>query len=394
MRVCRRITGTGFTTAFSARRRRRRCIACGCIARRTNWCAAAANTTPTLAAATGILDGTPLGTAHWSDGSTTTSGTGQAVSGLNCKVAGNSYTYSHLSIYLNGQQLTVPTNIGAVTPSLTLQTGCVYPIHTDDASGKIRMDVTTAGSSYTLGQFFAVWGQTLSSSNVTGIAGTVTAWVNNGGTLTQYTGDLASLPLTAKGEITLEIGTPLTQIPTYTWTDPPAFDTTNVIALNYGGVVGSSFWPTGNTSSGGTGTPVDGATCAAGMAENYHVHPHLAIIKDGQWLALPAQIGILSSCNYEMHTHDSTGIIHVETPAYKQYTLGMFFDIWGQPLSTTNVAGITSTSDVVVYINDNGDSRRYIGDPRNIVLQSHRDITIQIGSPVSSLATYSWYEPQ
>ncbi len=72
----------------------------------------------------------------------------------------------------------------------------------------------------------------------------------------------------------------------------------------------------------------------------------------------------------------------------------MFFDIWGEPLSTTNVAGITSASDVVAYINDNGNSRRYIGDPCNIVVQSHRDITTQIGTPVNSLATYSWYELQ
>ncbi len=83
--------------------------------------------TPTLATATAILDGTPLGTTTWSDGSATGGGTGQAVSDMNCKVAGNTYTYSHLSIYQNGQQLALPKNIGVVQPSDTLQTGCVYP---------------------------------------------------------------------------------------------------------------------------------------------------------------------------------------------------------------------------------------------------------------------------
>jgi hypothetical protein len=129
------------------------------------------------------------------------------------------------------------------------------------------------------------------------------------------------------------------------------------------------------------------------MAETYHVHAHVAIVNNGQWLAMPKNIGLMPSCNYEMHTHDQTGIIHIETPSLKTFTLGQFFDIWGQPLSTTNVAGITGN--VVVYINDNGDARRYMGDPRNIVLTSHRDITLQIGTPaVSSLATYSWYEAQ
>jgi len=345
---------------------------------------------PTLAAATAVIDGTTLGDANWQMGSTSTGGQGQAVGGLNCAVPGN--TYTHLSIFMNGKQLALPTSIGTVDPTLSAPKGCVYPLHTDDASGKIRMDATT-NASYTLGQFFAIWGQPLSTSNVAGLQGTpVTAYVNSGGMLTQYTGDLASLVLPEHGEVTLVIGTPVTQIPTYTWTDPPPFDS-NTITLNYGDTVGTVYWPDGNTSTGGTGANVDGLMCAPGMSVNYHVHAHLAIIKNGQWLALPQQIGILSQCNYEMHTHDRTGVIHIEAPSVKTYTLGQFFDIWGQPLTSTNVAGVTG--DVVAYLNDNGDARRYMGDLRNISLISHRAITLQIGTPaVSTLATYSWYEPQ
>ena len=349
-------------------------------------------TTPTLAAATPVIDGTTLGDANWPTGSTSSGGTGQPVSGLNCAVRSTAYTYTHLSIYQNGRLLAVPANIGTVGPTMAAQTGCAYPLHTVDASGKIHMDTTT-GASYTLGQFFAIWGETLGASSVAGLSGSpVTIYVNDGGTLSKYTGDPASLVLPPHGEVTVMVGTPLTQIPTYTWTDPPPFDP-KPITLAYGGVVGTTFWPNGNTSTGGTGAAVDGLICAAGMAELYHVHAHLAIIKDGQWLALPANVGILSQCNYEMHTHDQTGIIHIETPTLKTFTLGQFFDIWGQPLSSTNVAGITG--DVVAYINDNGDSRRYMGDLRNIELTSLRDVTLQIGTPpISTLATYSWYEPQ
>jgi len=125
----------------------------------------------------------------------------------------------------------------------------------------------------------------------------------------------------------------------------------------------------------------------------FHVHAHLAIINNGHWLQLPQNIGLLQQCDYEMHTHDHTGIIHIEAPTVKDYTLGNFFDIWGQPLTNTNVAGLTG--DVVAYINDNGEARRYMGDLRAIKLTSHRDVTLQIGTPaVSTLATYSWYEPQ
>jgi hypothetical protein len=346
--------------------------------------------TPTLAAATAVVDGTTIGASQWSDGSTSTGGTGQAVANLNCTVAGNKYSYSHLSIYQNGKQLSLPANVGYVKPTMAKQTGCVYPVHTVDASGKIRMDVTS-NASYTLGQFFSVWGQPLSTTNVAGLTGNVTAWVNTGGTLTKYTGDLSSLVLPDKGEVTLVIGATPTQIATYTWTDPPPF-TSTVTTLSYGGLVGNLYFTDGNTATGGTGAPVDGLICAAGMAETFHVHSHVAIFKDGQWLAFPKNVGILSSCNYETHTHDNTGIIHIETPNFKDFTLGQVFDVWGMPLSSTNVAGITG--DIVVYINDNGDVRRYTGDPRNIPLTSLRDITFQIGKPLTTLPTYSWYEPQ
>jgi hypothetical protein len=346
------------------------------------------STTPTLAAATAVVDGTTLGAAQWSD---TPTSTGQPVNGLNCTVAGNKYSYAHLSIYQNGKQLALPANVGYVKPTMALQTGCVYPVHTVDASGKIRMDVTST-TSYTLGQFFAVWGQPLSTTNVAGLTGNVTAWVNNGGTLQQYTGDLASLSLTQHAEVTLVVGTPPAQIATYAWTDPPPF-TSAVSTLVFGGVLGTAYWPNGMTATGGNGSQVDGVICGAGMAETFHVHSHVAIFNNGQWLQFPQQVGILPQCNYELHTHDNTGIIHIETPNMKDFTLGEFFDIWGMPLSSTNVAGITSNN-IVIYINDNGDVRRYTGDPRAIPLTSLRDITFQIGSPIATLPTYSWYEPK
>jgi hypothetical protein len=353
---------------------------------------APSTTTPTMAAATPVIDGTTLGDALWPAGSTSSGGLGQAVSGLNCTLRSTAYTYTHLSIYQDGRLLTLPGNVGVVEPTMAAPTGCAYPLHTVDSSGKIHMDATT-NASYTLGQFFAIWGETLDASNVAGVTGSpITIYVNDGGTLTQYTGDPASLVLPPHGEVTIEVGTPLAQIPTYTWTDPPPFDP-NQIALVFLGVVGNNFWPAGNTSTGGTGSPVDGLICAPNMSALYHVHSHLAIFKDGQWLAMPANVGILSQCDYEMHTHDQTGIIHIETPTFKRFTLGQFFDIWGQPLSSTNVAGVTGN--VVAYINDNGDSRRYMGDLRDIELTSLRDITLQIGTPpISTLATYSWYEPQ
>jgi hypothetical protein len=352
----------------------------------------------TLATATQVVDGTTIGSAQWADGATSGGGNGQAVAGMNCaqfSSIGNNpltsgstvgtYTYAHLSIFIDGQQVAVPANIGVVVPPTPLY-GCVYPIQTNDETGKIR--TLSASTPYTLGQFFSLWGETLSSSNIAGITGKpIVFYINDGGNLTQFTGDPATIPLTANSEITIQIGTPISSIPTYAWTDPPPLNTNS---QTFGATVGTqAMWADGDTSSGGQGQTVDSLTCGA-MDETYHVHPHLTMIKDGTTLVLPQFIGITSSCYYNLHTHDQSGVMHVETPAYtRRFTLGNFFDVWGEPLSATNVAGITGEP-IAVYIDDGGNIRQWQGDIRDIDLFSERSITIQIGSRIPSIPTWNW----
>ena len=38
-----------------------------------------------------------------------------------------------------------------------------------------------------------------------------------------------------------------------------------------------------------------------------------------------------------LHTHDSSGTIHVESTEYRNYTLGQFLNIWGKPLEGSKV---------------------------------------------------------
>lgn len=321
-------------------------------------------------------------------------GQGQAIGSLGCGRAGASYTYAHLSIFLDGQQLAVPADVGWISPP-TNEIGCVYPLHTDDTSGKIRIDATGA-TPFTLGQFFAIWGQPLSSSNIAGITGQpITVYVNDGGALTQYTGDLASLPLTSRREVTIQIGSALPRIPTYTWTDPPPLNPAPMTLL-FGGSIGTQrTWPEGDTATGGQGQTVDGLACGPTMFTEYHVHAHVAIFRNGMQQILPMNVGIPTVdtpqgfCYYNLHTHDETGVIHTDDRAYQRLTLGQLFNIWGQPLSRTNIAGITDLP-VVVYINDGGDVRQYTGDLGDIEMLSHRSITIQLGSRLQQIPTYSW----
>lgn len=150
--------------------------------------------------------------------------------------------------------------------------------------------------------------------------------------------------------------------------------------------VGVDAWNEGSTGQGGRGSAIGGVSCL--VTEDYHVHAHLSIFKNGQALAIPANIG-LTGCAYELHTHDKSGIIHVETAAYHLLTLGQFFAVWGQPFTSTNVAGIVGLP-INVYVNDDGKLSLHKGNPADIELAKHREITIVIGTPIAQIPSYKW----
>jgi hypothetical protein len=151
--------------------------------------------------------------------------------------------------------------------------------------------------------------------------------------------------------------------------------------------VGATAFEPGNTAQGGNGQPVDGIEGSSREMLKVHVHAHLALFSKGQQLAIPYGIGIVKPFQvnngfvgmgagiYWLHTHDATGIIHVESPDDRTYTLGNFFDIWGEPLSAHEVAGLRGT------VRAFADGKPYTGNPRDIVLGAHTQITLEVGSP-------------
>jgi hypothetical protein len=152
-------------------------------------------------------------------------------------------------------------------------------------------------------------------------------------------------------------------------------------------------------STAATGQSVDGIQCDAGSDVVYHVHTHLSVYVDGSLRPLPIGIGIVSpmveqtadggfaeatNCYYWLHVHAQDGVIHIESPTVRAYTLGQFFDIWRQPLGTDRIAGVRGN--LVVYVN----GRRDPGNPRDVVLGSHEDIQIDVGTPVVAPRRVEW----
>lgn len=144
-------------------------------------------------------------------------------------------------------------------------------------------------------------------------------------------------------------------------------------------------------STGMIGQTVDGIQCESGMDVVFHIHAHLTIFVNGSPRRVPAGIGIPGaetdntalgasvtggSCLYWIHTHAADGIIHVESPAPRTYTLGDLFDIWGQPLGRTQAG--PERGPVTAFYN----GKRFEGDPRNVPLDAHAQIQLDVGHPV------------
>ncbi|MRV76463.1 hypothetical protein GJ700_32605 [Duganella sp. FT92W] len=154
-------------------------------------------------------------------------------------------------------------------------------------------------------------------------------------------------------------------------------------------VNGVDYWQNGSAVAGGKDIIFDNVTCLT--SEDYHIHSHLTIIRDQTYLAVPANIG-LQGCAYELHTHDKSGVIHVETSKYKKFTLGQFFAVWGKALDSKVIAEFHDVN-FLIYLTDGDGPVRYFGNPKDIELLDKREITVIVGIPPSSLPTYIWQSP-
>ena len=142
------------------------------------------------------------------------------------------------------------------------------------------------------------------------------------------------------------------------------------------------------------GQDVDGVVKSNSMEQTvYHIHSHLQVFVDGKQMTIPYGVGIvpplqlqqqqdgtpfvsLGSKFYFLHTHDESGIIHVESPTQQQYNLGNLFDLWNQPLTSSGIAG--HQGQLTVFV----DGKPYTGDPRAIQFKNLEKIQIDVGTVV------------
>src|SRR2546422_9991643 len=91
--------------------------------------------------------------------------------------------------------------------------------------------------------------------------------------------------------------------------------------------------------------------CLGSESLTFHIHPYLRIVINGQNVTIPAAVGIVNpqyqngiarggTCFEPLHTHDATGIIHVESAGNTKYTLSEFFQIWNYTYHSITLVGV------------------------------------------------------
>ncbi|HUY71905.1 MAG TPA: hypothetical protein VMV08_06650 [Gaiellaceae bacterium] len=146
-----------------------------------------------------------------------------------------------------------------------------------------------------------------------------------------------------------------------------------------------------------------------------HDHVHLDLLVNGKKVTIPAGVGLaepLNSgpcphgappqgdcathtffagqvANSPIHTHTTSGIIHVESDRPGTFTLGQFFDEWGVRFSSSCLGGYCAGTgeELRVYV----DGKRISSDPRGIVLTNHLEIAVVFGAPADFGSVPSTY---
>jgi hypothetical protein len=116
--------------------------------------------------------------------------------------------------------------------------------------------------------------------------------------------------------------------------------------------------------------------------EQYHTHALLHIYNDGLLITIAPNIGIdrARKAYSSIHTHDTTGIVHMESKVPHKFKLGDFFAIWGVRFGDASLGSLVNKGEkqVRVYVNN-----KRVTDPVNYVMRNKDNIVVGYGTDSS-----------
>jgi hypothetical protein len=114
----------------------------------------------------------------------------------------------------------------------------------------------------------------------------------------------------------------------------------------------------------------------------FHIHALLHVYVNGKRVTVPANIGLNDSTGpfSSIHTHDTSGIVHMEADRTYPFTIGQFFAVWGVRFSNDQLGTFKPNGDKKLSVYVNGDR---VSDPVDYVMKQHHDIVVGYGKPDS-----------
>lgn len=126
---------------------------------------------------------------------------------------------------------------------------------------------------------------------------------------------------------------------------------------------------------------ISGISCDKTEHLIYHNHTKLVIKNQTQTVAVPSNIGIIpNECIFWLHTHDDSGIIHVESPSETSFSLGQFLQVWKSFDNNPAIEGLllnNSQADVSILL-ENTSLVKPVVDIRNIPLENNAIINLDL----------------
>jgi hypothetical protein len=129
-------------------------------------------------------------------------------------------------------------------------------------------------------------------------------------------------------------------------------------------------------------TNISGITCDKVEHLVYHNHTKLILKFQNETYNIPAGIGIIpNDCIFWLHTHDDSGIIHIESPIKTAFSLDQFLKVWNIFDNSSFIKNILKNDITanVSMISENGSQIRS-DNYKNIILENNAIITVDFAN--------------
>jgi hypothetical protein len=136
-------------------------------------------------------------------------------------------------------------------------------------------------------------------------------------------------------------------------------------------------WPANGAKSAARATalglPPEGTTM--------HEHANVQIFVHGKEERIPTDVGINPSAGtiQSIHTHDDTGLVHLESSESREFTLGDFFGVWGVRFTPSCLGAYCNEGDnrLQVFL----DGEEVTDDLQDVQLDDQTVIVVTYGTP-------------